>query len=61
VLKVAFLMQRRNYYRVLGPVVDRALALGWDTECWDVDRETFKGSRAFERRVALPVPPDADV
>jgi len=54
-MKVAFLMQRRNYYRVLGPVVDRALARGWDTECWDVDRETFKGPRALERRVALPV------
>lgn len=42
-MKIAFLMQRRNYYRVLGPVVDRALTLGWDTECWDVDRETFRG------------------
>ena len=25
-MKVAFLIQRRNYYRLLGPVVERALA-----------------------------------
>jgi len=25
-MKIAFLMQCQNYYRVLGPVVDRALA-----------------------------------
>jgi len=54
-MKIAFLMQRQNYYRLLGPVVDRALARGWDAECWDVDRETFKGRRALERRVVLPV------
>ena len=33
-MKVAFLIERRNYYRLFGPIVDRALERGWETECW---------------------------
>ena len=53
-MKIAFLIQRRNYYRLLGPVVERALARGWDTECWEAGGEALKGRRALERRAALP-------
>lgn len=61
-MRLGFLMQRRNYYRLLGPVVDHALARGWDVECWDTEREVFKrrrreifrGRRTLERREALP-------
>lgn len=53
-MKVAFLIQRRNYYRLLGPVVERALARGWDTECWEAGDEALKGRRAREQREAPP-------
>jgi len=53
-MKVAFLIQRRNYYRLLGPVVERALARGWDTECWEAGGDALKGRRALEQRAALP-------
>jgi hypothetical protein len=33
-MKVAFLLERQNYYRLFGPIVDRALERGWETECW---------------------------
>jgi len=33
-MRVAFLIERRNYYRLFGPIVDRALERGWETECW---------------------------
>jgi hypothetical protein len=33
-MKIAFLIERRNFYRLFGPVVDRALERGWQTECW---------------------------
>jgi hypothetical protein len=53
-MRLAFLIQRRNYYRLLGPVVERALARGWDTECWEAGGEVLKGRRALEQREALP-------
>jgi hypothetical protein len=33
-MRIAFLIERRNFYRLFGPIVDRALERGWDTECW---------------------------
>src|SRR5205809_1900919 len=33
-MRVAFLIERRNYYRQFGPIVDRALERGWQTQCW---------------------------
>jgi hypothetical protein len=53
-MRLAFLMQRQNYYRLLGPVIDRALARGWDVECWDAANEALKGSSALESRQAAP-------
>ncbi|TMQ21277.1 MAG: hypothetical protein E6K82_16045 [Candidatus Rokuibacteriota bacterium] len=53
-MRVAFLIRRDNHYRLLGPVIDRALARGWDVECWKAADEGFKGDRALERRDAGP-------
>ena len=53
-MRIAFLIQRRNYYRLLGPVVERALARGWQTECWENSREPLKGRRELERRDTRP-------
>jgi hypothetical protein len=53
-MRIVFLLQRRNYYRLLGPVVERALARGWDTECWEAGEEVLKGRRVLERRHAGP-------
>jgi hypothetical protein len=53
-VRIAFLIHRRNHYRLLGPVVDRAMARGWDTECWHADDEPLKGRRALEEREATP-------
>lgn len=33
-MKVAFLVERRNFYRLFGPIVDRTLERGWEAECW---------------------------
>ena len=33
-MRVAFLLERPNYYRLFGPIVDRALERAWETECW---------------------------
>jgi hypothetical protein len=54
-MRLAFLVRRDNHYRLLGPVVDRALARGWEAECWQASGEMLKGRRALERRDAAPV------
>jgi hypothetical protein len=54
-MRIAFLIQRRNYYRLLGPVIERALARGWQTECWEAGAEALKGRPALERREASTV------
>jgi len=33
-MRLAFLIVRKNYYRLLGPVVEEALARGHAVECW---------------------------
>ena len=53
-MRLAFLIHRRNHYRLLGPGVDRAMARGWDTECWHADDEPLKGRRALEEREVRP-------
>jgi len=44
-LKLAFPIWWRNHYRLLGPVVERALARGWDVECWHGAGEDRKSRR----------------
>jgi hypothetical protein len=55
-MRVAFLIERSNFYRLFGPIVDRALARGWQTECWcdcGQPRTGPKGS-LFPDPAALP-------
>lgn len=52
-MKLAVLIRWRNYYRLLGPVVERALARGWDVECWHAADGTKK-SRNHGRGEPLP-------
>ncbi len=33
-MRVVFIVERENYYRTFGPIVDAALKRGWDVECW---------------------------
>jgi hypothetical protein len=33
-MKIAFHIRRLNWYRVLSPVIDKALEMGHDVECW---------------------------
>lgn len=33
-MRIAFLVQRANFYRLYAPVVDEALQQGWEVECW---------------------------
>ncbi len=33
-MRIAFLVQRANFYRLYAPVVDEALRQGWEVECW---------------------------
>ncbi len=33
-MRVGFLIEKWNYYRVFGPIVERALTRGHETECW---------------------------
>src|SRR5262249_26638354 len=54
-MRLAFVIERQNYYRLLGPVIDRALARGWEVDCWQPAEEALKGSPALERRDAGPV------
>jgi hypothetical protein len=51
-MKLVFPIWWRNYYRLLGPVIDRALARGWDVECWHAASEDRKS-----RRRLRPEPP----
>jgi hypothetical protein len=41
-MRLAFLIWWRNHYRLLGPVIERALARGWDAECWHAADEAKK-------------------
>ena len=52
-MRLAFLIRRPNHYRLLGPVVDRALARGWDVECWEAQGGR-KELRTVEQRESAP-------
>jgi hypothetical protein len=54
-MRLAFVIERHNYLRLFGPVIDRALARGWEVECWSNVAERPKGSGRQERRRAGPV------
>src|SRR5206468_10444109 len=53
-MRVAFLIERRNYYRLFGPIVDRALERGWETECWQDWGQPRTGPKGSEFPDAVP-------
>lgn len=54
-MRIVFLIQRKNFYRVLGPVVERALARGWTTECWHDFGQPRRGTKAQEFPDTVPL------
>ena len=53
-MRIGFLIERKNYYRVLGPVIERALARGWAAECWHDWGQPRRGPKALEFPDAVP-------
>ena len=53
-LRVAFIVERKNYYRVFGPVVDAALRRGWAIECWHDWAQPRWGTKASEFPDTVP-------
>ena len=52
--RVTFVVWRKNYYRVMGPVVDAALKRGWDVECWHDYSQAREGMKSSEFPDAVP-------
>src|SRR3990172_1663260 len=46
-MRVAFLVQRANFYRLHAPVVDEALRQGWEVECWHDFNQPRTGQKAY--------------
>jgi hypothetical protein len=53
-MRVAFLIERRNFYRLFGPIVERALERGWETECWHDWGQPRTGPKGSEFPDAAP-------
>ena len=47
-MRIAFLIGRKNYYRLLAPVVDEALRRGWQVECWHDWSQPRTGMKSSE-------------
>lgn len=47
-MRVAFVVERKNYYRLLGPVVDAALARGWEVVCFHDYAQPRSGMKGYE-------------
>jgi hypothetical protein len=47
-VKIAFLIMRSPEYRVYGPVIDAALARGWDVECWHDHGQLQTGLKGYQ-------------
>src|SRR5574342_1385159 len=53
-MRVGFLIERRNYYRLFGPIVERALARGLKAECWHDWGQRRTGPKATEFPDTMP-------
>ena len=53
-MKLAVLILRKNYYRLLGPVVEEALARGHLVDCWHDWSARARGGKASEFPDAAP-------
>lgn len=52
--RIAFPIHRKNYYRLLAPVVEEALRRGWQAECWHDWGHARRGGKASEFPDAVP-------
>ena len=53
-VRLVFIVERKNYYRVFGTVVDAALRRGWVVECWHDLAQPKWGTKASEFPDAVP-------
>lgn len=54
-MRLALLILRKNYYRLLGPVVEEALRRGHDVECWHDWSGPRRGGKSSEFPDTAPV------
>lgn len=47
-MRVAFLIMRSPEYRVYAPVIEAALARGWDVECWHDHSQARTGLKGYQ-------------
>ena len=47
-MKVAFLIVRLNFYRIVGPLIDEALRQGWEVECWHDTSQPRDGMKGYQ-------------
>jgi hypothetical protein len=53
-MRLAFAIQRKNYYRLLGPAVEEGLRRGWRVECWHDWSQPRGGAKGSEFPEAAP-------
>ena len=53
-MRIAFVIHRRNYYRLLGPAVEEGLRRGWRVECWHDWSQPRRGGKSSEFPDAVP-------
>lgn len=46
-MRLAFLVQRANFYRLYAPIVDEALRQRWDVECWHDYSQARHGQKGY--------------
>jgi len=46
-MRIAFLIERANFYRLFAPVVDEALRQGWEVECWHDYSQARHGQKGY--------------
>lgn len=54
-MRVVFIAERKNYYRVFGCVVDAALRRGWTVECWHDWAQPRWGTKGSEFPDSAPL------
>ncbi len=47
-MRLAFLIERKNFYRLFGPIIERSLARGYATECWHDWGQSRRGPKGSE-------------
>jgi hypothetical protein len=53
-MRIAFIMRRKNYYRLLGPAVEEGLRRGWRVECWHDWSQPRGGAKGSEFLYTAP-------